>query len=231
MGFPRTGEEGWLDELPRVALDDIEFTHKVSQADVNAVRRYVEVVNDLVRDLKGTLIVETDVPIDHITGEPDATGRADAVILAPPLIVSVDAKFGKKKVRAYDVVEEEQCDPMTGEIVPEKRRTNLQLAMYQAGALARFGGNRGVYTQTRAVIVQPFIDWVAQHDSTVSELHDLTGWLSQKAEATRSAPVFNPSFENCLFCAAKGDCPARSEVLMSKAAEGFDDVPDSVDLF
>jgi hypothetical protein len=236
MGFPRSGDEGWLDELPRASLNDLEFTHRIDEADVEHIRTYVDYVRALTKELNGTLIVETDVPIEHITKERDATGRSDALILAPPLIVCIDAKFGKKKVRAYDVVQPEQIDPLTGEITPEQRRMNLQLAMYVSGALDRFGGNRGAYKQARAVIVQPLIKWVHQYDTTVAEVQRVCGWLSQQADLTRTKPEFVATFENCLFCSGKDDCPARGEVLRSKAEEGFEEVPESqtvesIDLF
>lgn len=244
MGFPREGDEGWLDELPRDALDNIEFTHTISQADVDAIRYYVDYVRDLHARMGGTLIVEQDVPIDHITGETytvvdpvtgeeivkPATGRSDAIILAPPLAIVCDAKFGKKKVRAYDVIGYADIDPLTGVENPEVRRINLQLGMYALGTLRKHAAGLDI-RYVRAAIVQPLLDSVSEYTTTVEELHQLSTWLSARAEETRSNPKFSPTFENCLFCPAKGVCPARTEVLMSKAVEGFDDVPDDSENF
>lgn len=226
MGFPRNGDEGWIDELPRSALDDLEHEHMMSDLDVAAVRTYVDYVRAIHAKVGGTLIVEQDVPIDHITGEPGATGRSDAIIIAPPVIFCIDAKFGKKKVRAYDVVEPAGFDPMTGQEIAEQRRMNLQLAMYMLGALRKHGAGLDI-RQARGVIVQPLLDSVAEYEAPISDLLALASWLSDRAEATRSNPQFAPTFENCLFCSAKVKCPARSEVLMSKAVEGFDDVPET----
>jgi Protein of unknown function (DUF2800) len=198
------------------------------------VRHYVDYVRALHARVGGTLIVEQDVPIDHITGEPNATGRSDAIIVSPPWIFSIDSKYGKKKVRAYDVVAAPELDPLTGEETPEKRRMNLQLAMYVMGALRKHGAGKDI-RMARAVIVQPsLLDSISGYDATIDELLDLSRWLSERAEETRTNPKFSPTFENCLFCSAKGICPARTEVLMSKAVEGFDDVPEStenLDLF
>jgi len=226
MVFPRSGDEGWLDEVSHAVIDDMEFAHTITQADVDAIRYYVDYVRALHARVGGTLIVEQDVPIDHITGEPNATGRSDAIVIAPPHIWVCDAKFGKKKVLAYDVVEPETFDPLTGEQVPEQRRMNLQLAMYVLGALRKHCADLDIQ-KARAVVVQPLLDSIAEYETSVAELSALSVWLSERAEETRSAPKFSPTFENCIFCRAKGVCPARTEVLMSKAIEGFDDVHDS----
>ncbi len=228
MGFPVEGEEGWLDELPHSALANIKHTYTVDTVGVNALRTYVDYVRDYMRRNGGKLLIERDVPIDHITGEAKATGRSDVIVLNPPLITVIDAKFGKKKVRAYDVVEEASVDPLTGEETPEKRRMNLQLAMYAEGALRGYGGADG-YRVARAVIVQPMIDSISEFEWSTLELLDLTGWLYERAVATRENPEFKPTFDNCLFCAGKIDCPARAAALSSTYADGFEDVPDHVE--
>jgi hypothetical protein len=228
MGFPVEGDEGWLDELPHSALANIKHRYTVDAIGVNALRAYVDYVRELHGAIGGRLIVERDVPIDHITGEPNATGRSDVIILAPPYAIVCDAKFGRKKVRAYDVIEPASVDPLTGEETPEQRRMNLQLAMYAEGALHAYGGS-DAYRVVRAVIVQPMIDSVSEHECSTLELMDITGWLYERAKATREQPEFKPTFDNCLFCAGKIDCPARAAALSSTYADGFEDVPDPVD--
>jgi len=64
--------------------------------------------------------LEQDVPIDHITGEKGATGRADVVLRvysAHPFIEVIDAKFGYSEVSA---------------------ERNPQLMMYAAGVIEKF---------------------------------------------------------------------------------------------
>jgi hypothetical protein len=85
------------------------------------------------------------------------------------------------------------------------------------------------YAWGRDTPVQPMIDSVSEHECSTLELMDITGWLYERAKATREQPEFKPTFDNCLFCAGKIDCPARAAALSSTYADGFEDVPDPVD--
>ena len=63
------------------------------------VQKYV----DLVRGLGGELMVEQRLPIGHITGEEDAGGTADAVVVLPDELDIRDLKYGRGvKVDAED---------------------------------------------------------------------------------------------------------------------------------
>lgn len=222
MAFMANGEEGWMDELPSSGLEWVRHTYTINKVDIHALRYYVEHVRELHARIGGRLLVERDVPIDHMTLELGATGRSDVIILSPPIITVCDAKFGRKKVRAYDVIEPADVDPLTGAETPQVRRMNLQLAMYADGALRKYGSDH-TYNTVRAVVVQPFIDNVSEFECSTQELMGIASWLYERADATRYAPEFAPSFENCLFCAGKIDCTARAKELQSTYAEGFED--------
>ena len=59
------------------------------------VQTYVDYVRDLVKNTGGTLLVEQRLPIGDITGEDDAHGTSDAVILTDTEVIVVDLKFGR----------------------------------------------------------------------------------------------------------------------------------------
>lgn len=192
---------------------------------VEACQKYVGYVRNLVATIgaEAQLIVEQQVPIGHITGEEDARGTSDVVVLAGDTIVTVDAKFGRGRVNAYEVIEDASYDLITEEAIPPKLRMNLQLALYLLGAYEKHG-LLGDFTKVKAIIVQPFLNHVSEYSCRIEELLELGEWLRQRAELTRTNPEFKPSADNCFFCKAKFDCHARSMAVMSTALDGFEDV-------
>lgn len=221
MGFPATGHEDWADKFP--AGTTFEHTVEVSQELVEACWSYISFVRNL-RDMLGAeLIVERQVGIGHVTGEEGARGTSDCILLAGETLITVDAKFGRGKVYAYDVIEPAGYDPLTGEATPPVLRMNLQLALYLLGSLEEYA-LLGNFTRVKGIIVQPFLNHVSEYECTVEELLALGQWLSERAETTRKNPAFEPSNKNCWFCKAKNDCHARSVAVLSSALDGFEDV-------
>lgn len=208
-GFPHGGRE-----VARVVVDEPL---------VEACVKYVNFVRQLVRDTGGHLIVEQQVPIGHITGETDARGTSDVVILTGDTLITVDAKFGRGRVNAYDVIEDATYDPITEEAIPPKLRMNLQLALYLLGAYEKHGLMVD-FTKCKAIIVQPFLNHVSEYGCAIEELFDLGDWLKARAEDTRKRPEFKPTGDNCFFCKAKFDCHARSVAVLSTCLDGFEDV-------
>ena len=208
-GFPHNGKE-----VARVVVDEPL---------IEACTKYVNFVRQLVKDTGGELIVEQQVPIGHITGEEEARGTSDCVILAGDTLITVDAKFGRNKVTAYDVIEGATYDPITEEAIPPKLRMNLQLALYLLGAYEKYG-LMADFTKCKAIIVQPFLNHVSEYGCELDELLQLGEWLRQRAEDTRKRPEFKPSADNCFFCKAKFDCHARSVAVLSASLDGFEDV-------
>lgn len=100
------------------------------------VNFYVQTVHDYMTDPTDDLHVEVRLPITSITGEADAFGTADAVILSHmhQEITVIDLKFGKGvKVHADQ---------------------NLQLAIYALAVLAQYA-IVGDWKTVRMVIIQP----------------------------------------------------------------------------
>jgi len=221
MGFPHNGNEDWADKFPLGT--QFEFTHTVDQELIDAVSTYVNFVKQQRDLLAAEMFVEQSVPIGHITGEQDATGSSDVVLIAGDTICIIDAKFGRGRVYAYDVLEAEEVDLLTGEAIPPKRRMNLQMAMYALGSYEKFGLLADI-KRVRGIIVQPFLGAVSEYECDLDELLALGRWLSERAALTTKAPEFVPSNKNCFFCRARFNCHARNAEVLSTALEGFDDV-------
>lgn len=112
-------------------------TYSTSEV-ADEVRPYVEYI----RTLPGTLLVEQSLGIESITGEADAYGTADAVLVGDEELIVCDLKYGMGvKIDAVD---------------------NPQIAIYAGAAYAQFGGLFGDIKRVRAVIVQPRIDHISE---------------------------------------------------------------------
>ena len=218
-----TGED-WLDLSELVELDILHEV-MVTQEMIDACATYINFVREQVELSGAALYVEQRVPIGHITGEYDdgkpAGGTSDVVMTAGKTLTTIDAKFGRQKVMAYEIVAPAGTDIVTGESTPEVAQINLQLAFYLLGSLEKYPGD---YETVKAIIVQPFLNHVSEYSCSVAELLKVGEWLKQRAEATRSTPVFAPSQDNCHFCKARMTCKAREGVVLSTALVGFDDI-------
>ena len=224
MGFPKAGGEDWADKSP--AGTQFEFTHTVEQELIDAVMTGV----NFVRNLKDTLgpdvemFIEVSVPIGHITGEEGATGSSDVILVVPSqkLIVCADFKFGKAPVYAYDVIEPESVDPISGETTPPVRQINLQAGMYVLGSM-EWLGPLYEFERAKAIIVQPALGKVSEYEADMAELHRLCEFLSSKSREADENPTFVPNSDNCFFCRARFDCHARNAEVLKTAVEGFED--------
>lgn len=159
-----------------------------------AVQDYINYVRDLVRTTGGTLLVEQRLSIADITGEPDAHGTSDVVILAGTELIIVDLKFGRGVAVAAD--------------------ENPQLQIYALGALREYGLANSFET-VRMVIHQPRLGAVSEWVQTTDQLEDFATEVAEAAEITRDADAhLNPTTKGCQWCKAKATCPAlRNEVM------------------
>lgn len=221
------GHDGyWSEHWPHT---DVSPEHEVvvTQEMIDAVVTSLNFVNNIHATKGGMLEAEQKVPIGFITGEEGATGTSDVIIVGDGWLWCGDFKFGRGKVTAYDILTPAHRDIITQEMVPEVVRANLQLALYLLGAAHKYELLGPFHTVTICV-VQPFLNHVSEYTCSMDELQKLAAWLSQKAEETRTKPVFVPSFDNCHFCKAKGpNCKAQTEFVMQHALLGFDDVSEA----
>lgn len=185
------------------------------------VQDYVKLVREYAEG--GELMVEQRVPIGHLTGEEDAGGTADAIIVKSGELVVVDLKYGMGvKVMSED---------------------NPQLLLYALGAHENFG-LLGEFHAVTMVIHQPRLNHVAEWTipmPTLLEFADDVRYSAQRVEQAVSLHTLHetvegvaaggfldPGEKQCRFCKAKATCPAlRAEVtdLVHEAAT-LDDFAD-----
>ena len=157
------------------------------------VQQYVDYVNDVVAATGGTLLVEQRLPLSDITGEADAYGTSDVVILTADELLICDLKGGM------------------GE--PVQADNNPQLQIYALAALRQYELAYDFKT-VRMVIHQPRLGAVSEWVQTVEELEAFAVRVAEAAQYTEDpdAPLV-PSTKGCRWCKAKATCPAlRAEV-------------------
>lgn len=223
-----TGET-WTDELSEFEWNIFRIHAKVevTEAMVDAVISAVAFIRDQHALLGGEMLVEQRVPVGQFTGEDDAYGSADVILLGATWIVVFDSKFGRKRVNAAKVLRPARVDFITGEVLPELRGPNLQMACYAIGAVHEHD-IFGAIEHVTMVIVQPFIGHTDSYTCTQNELRETERFMSVKAEETRTAPKFVPSFDNCFFCRAKGRCDAQTNRALTTVFDGFGDADEGV---
>lgn len=170
--------------------------------------RHVDDYVALVRELAEgkTLLVEQRVPIGHITGEQDAGGTSDAIIVDAKNrhITVVDLKYGVGlKVDAQE---------------------NPQLQLYALGAI-RLCETLAEFDHASMVIHQPRLNHVSQwEDVPVADLERFAETVAAAGDNTRVAQrkhedpgidanawadaYLHPGEDTCKFCKAKAICPA-----------------------
>lgn len=173
------------------AQNFVEWTSEMLQD----VLRYTSSVQALVGAVGGALMVEQRLPISEWTGEADAHGTADAVILAGTELIVADLKFGRGVVVDAD--------------------ENKQLRIYALAALREFEFVGGPFETVRIIISQPRLCALSEWTCTVAELEAFGDEVRVAAAATNApdAPLV-PSGKGCKWCRAAADCPAlKAEVL------------------
>jgi hypothetical protein len=188
------------------------------------VGAYVDYVREVARATCGDLMVEQKLPISNITGEPDAKGTADAVILAGDELIVIDLKYGRG--------------------VPVDAEDNPQLQIYGLAALREFDVV-GDFERVRMVIHQPRLNSVSEWVQTVEELNAFDDQVSEAAlnvERARSTFIAWPSAASdrtgwegdhlfpggsqCKFCAAKATCPALAAKVQEEIGAEFEHLGD-----
>lgn len=191
-------------------------TFPVTDEMVENVQKYL----DYVRSLGGELLIEQRLPITPITGEPDAFGTADAVVLLGDECVCVDLKYGR------------------GVKVDAER--NEQLSIYAAAALNEFG-ILGDFKRVRLVIVQPRLNHISEWDMPVEGANgeaSVRGFLQRtQPRAERALAIMNgacptdedfyPSDKSCQWCRAKATCPKLAAKVEETVGAEFDVIADT----
>ena len=216
---PPNGEARWLrpeDSEPSI----FEVTEDMARA----VTAYIEAVwayKDACSTPKGhaELLVETRIPIAHITGEEGASGSADVVIfnMSGDELQVHDLKFGR------------------GVIVDAE--WNEQMALYALGALEALRGIIDPSTVTM-VIHQPNVNGISEWRIPVGDLIEFGKELAQVAtesfallkalQETGLLPEhrLTAGEKQCKFCKAKAKCPALAQVIRSAVRNSLAEFPD-----
>jgi hypothetical protein len=172
-------------------------------------------------------VFETEVGIEHITGETGAVGTADHIAIVPLAnggdeLVVVDFKAG-----AGVLVEAEG---------------NLQLAMYALGALNTLDVVYDIRS-VRLVIVQPRMHNTGEWVLPVDALRQLETKLQHAAKRSLELVVetrqhgtlpaaehYQPSEKACRFCVAKASCPALRGFVLDAVTMGAASAEDFANL-
>ena len=180
---------------------------------------HVQKYLDYVRAIDGELMVEQRLSIAAITGEADAKGTSDAVILAGEELVIVDLKYGRG--------------------VKVEAEANEQLQIYALAALGEFEF-LGDFQRVRMVIVQPRLDHIGEWDCSIADLREFGQGVTRAASRCFSALQYHdnyqelhekylaPGADQCRFCKAKAICPTLTEHVLATVADDFVDTTQPV---
>lgn len=188
------------------------------QTYVDNIRQYAE---------GGVLFVEQRLPISHITGEDDAHGTSDAVILQP-------LQDGTYELQAHDL--------KYGMGIEVDAEQNEQLLMYASGAVEQYDMIYDI-SLIRVVIHQPRIksapaEWTCsrddlrafndrvryarlQIDNCAAEWDALSWPREPEAIEIVSLAYGRPSDKACVFCKAKAFCPALKKFVTKNVFDDF----------
>ena len=210
--------EGFLVDMPKLAYE--YHREVVDLAFAQPVQTYVQIVRDYAQGQK--IHVEQKLGIEAITGEEDASGTSDAVVVLNDELVVIDLKFGQGvEVSAED---------------------NGQLKVY---ALAAYLGlspeDQAKVKQARLVISQPRI--TAAPSEWVIGIEDLQAFGRQVQKAAKTAFIalefrdnwvgkpdssqyLVPGEKQCKWCkaAANNKCLALDDFVVETAGLGFEDL-------
>ena len=169
------------------------------------VLKYTNYVQDVVASTGGTLLIEERLSIGELTGEADAYGTSDVVILAGSELIIVDLKFGMGEAVMAD--------------------NNPQLQIYALAALNEYSLAHDFKT-VRMVIHQPRLNSVSEWVQSVDDLLLFGESVKVAAAATQDPQAtLNPTTKGCRWCKAKATCPA----LLAEVTDTFEAVdPDDV---
>ena len=190
---------------------DALYAFEVDEDMARYVTRYI---NDVKAHTNGAdILVEQAIPIGHLTGEPDAVGTADAIVLNGVELQVHDLKYGMKYVSAQD---------------------NRQLKLYALGALDEYSCVADIET-VRLFIHQPRVtDKPGEFSLTVAELNEFRHEVEEAAlyamtvlnDVPREqwAEHLVPGDVQCRHCPAKPECPALQRAVENAVQADFENL-------
>jgi hypothetical protein len=203
-------------KLNATDVESITFKDKVTPVG-REMAEYVQEYLDYVwaRGAGQHLLVEQRVDIGWATGEENAKGTADAIVIADngEYMHLVDLKYGMGvKVYAQD---------------------NEQLQMYALGALNQFD-MFGDFKKVKLHIHQPRLEHEDEWETDIVTLDAFAAEVKKAADRVREAQKSNslegflvPGKKQCKFCKAKATCPALASTVAQATGADFDDLTQS----
>lgn len=198
---------------------------------VECVERYVDFIRKV--SIGGELHVEQRLSIEHITGEADAKGTSDAVVLFKDEIFVGDFKGGYQRVMASYPLEGHRYDYAPKVIRnlmlmrDDVRMPNLQALMYAEAA--RHAHPNRTFSRVRLCIIQPRINHVDEHVMDMEEFGVWVDWVREQAQASqRPNPRVVASESTCQWCRCF-PCPEATQKALETALDDFEDKPRTIE--
>lgn len=191
-------------------LEHGKFEKELDREMSRNLRDYITYVQDEARGQH--LMVEQVLPLTWLTGEEDAEGTSDCVIISEDgeLLTVIDLKYGAG-VKVYV-------------------HKNEQLMIYALTAYKQFQ-LMGDIQRVKMVIHQPRMDHVDDWEISIEELMEFAGDVKlavaevRKAEKSNSLDGFLYASEKaCRFCPAAGNCPALAQLTVDETGMDFENV-------
>ncbi len=183
--------------------DNYSFT--VDDDMAKHVQTYVDYVRSLEND-DGVLMVEQKLPITELTGEPDAFGTADAVVIVNDVMHVVDLKYGMG--------------------IRVDAENNPQLRAYGFAALQEFD-IAGEIQYLELHIVQPRAGGISTEIISADDLRAWAVGIRRECDVILAGPVglvAQPGEKQCKFCRAKGSCTALADMVTATVIDDFVDL-------
>ena len=171
------------------------------------VQDYIDTVLNVQQATSGILDIEQRLPLTPITGEADAYGTADAVIVAEDELIIIDLKYGQgNRIDADD---------------------NPQLMLYGLAAVLQYQ-MLGDFEQVRLIICQPRLNYVSEWSIPADELKAWGESVSHTAKLIHTLDagsnltgLFAPSQDACKYCKAKTECKPYAELVHQTISNEF----------
>lgn len=182
----------------------------ITQEMADFVQEYVDYIR--AKAARNHLMVEQRLDLEWLTGEKNAKGTVDSVILHDDgeTIEVDDLKYGMGvQIEAQD---------------------NPQLKIYALLALDQFE-MMGTFKQIKVGISQPRLDHVDHEVLTVEQLQKFADEVRAAVKRVEAAKKSNtldgflaPGTKQCRFCKGRAKCPALGSLIVEATAADFDDV-------
>lgn len=194
----QNGEIAWLLEGAKINEDG--FKIEVTREMLDNIKRYV----DFIMVLEGERHIEVALPLQGITGEEDAFGTADCVVLMGDELHVVDLKYGFAPVDVKD---------------------NPQLQIYAAAALEFFDPDGARFTKVTTTIFQPRANNIASatYDRKSIERFADLAWEKAHEHGLLTAEL-NPGEAQCKWCKHAGKCEAQANRALAIITDDFVDL-------